>query len=696
GKLLLHAASEALCQADLNAANAPKSLEIVLGTSAGAMIHGEHFYQRATRAAGSRRGQLALAIDYLIPQQAGLLARAFGLTAPTTVISNACASGANALGHAYDLIRGGRCEMAIAGGYDALSQMVYAGFDSLKALSRTQPRPFDAHRDGLALGEGAAIFVLERRAHAVARGVPILATVAGYGVATDSHHLTQPNPAGIAALQSMRMACGQAGLEPHHIQYINSHGTGTPLNDPAEAAAIAAWAGNAAPAIAVSSTKGAIGHLLGGAGAVESAICVIAMSEGFLPATANVTTPDTCCTFDLVTEPRPAALQTSLSNSFGFGGSNATLVFQRGQRRNGQRISLENGESRRPLIITGVGAVSPAGWGMDALVTALKEQQALPETLLDPPAAAAGGLRSHRVLAVPRPVPDRVLAGHPRLRRASRLSLFAAAAALEALGPERIAAVQAGTLRAGLIYTVLNGGISYCARFYGEVMENPATASPILFPETVFNAPASHLAAYLGITGPCNSLVGDSAQFLAAIDMAALWLDQGSIDLCLVVGTEEHDWLAAAAIDLLQLGVPVAEGAACLVIEPDRPHTSGVLIERRATHHPIATFSQRPQAAAAARAALGPIGPSALLVDDCCGHAATDAATNEAWSHWNGARLSPASVLGHGLSAAAAWQCVAACQSVLTGAVTEAVVATTGVCQRAAALHLRSSIGAGR
>jgi hypothetical protein len=178
--------------------------------------------------------------------------------------------------------------------------------------------------------------------------------------------------------------------------------------------------------------------------------------------------------------------------------------------------------------------------------------------------------------------------------------------------------------------------------------------------------------------------------------MAALWLDQGSIDLCLVVGTEEHDWLAAAAIDLLQLGVPVAEGAACLVIEPDRPHTSGVLIERRATHHPIATFSQRPQAAAAARAALGPIGPSALLVDDCCGHAATDAATNEAWSHWNGARLSPASVLGHGLSAAAAWQCVAACQSVLTGAVTEAVVATTGVCQRAAALHLRSSIGAGR
>ena len=696
GKMLLHAASEALERARLSTALAPASLEIVLGTSAGAMTHGEAFYRQATQG-GSRRGQVALAIDYLIPQQAGLLARAFDLTAPTTVISNACASGASALGHAYHLIRCGRSEMVIAGGYDALCQMVYAGFDSLKALSRTLPKPFDAHRDGLALGEGAAVFVLERRPHAVARGAEILATLSGYGVATDCHHLTQPNPAGLAALHSMTMACGEAGLEPREIQYLNSHGTGTPLNDPAEAAAIAAWAGEAASTLAVSSTKGAIGHLLGGAGAVEAAVCLMAMSESFLPATANVTAPDPCCGFELVTRPRPANLHTTLSNSFGFGGSNATLVFQRDANdgHRAQHCSGMGSDSHRPalqirpLAITGIGAVSPAGWGVAALVAALAARRPLPESLLPPPTALANNLRPYAVRAVPRPVPDRALAGHPRMRRATPVALFAAAAALEALGPERVAAVQSGTLRAGLIYTLLNGGVSYSGRFFGEVLANPATASPILFPETVFNAPASHLAAYLGINGPSCSLVGDSAQFLAAIDMAALWLELGHIDLCLVVGAEEHDWLAAAAIDLLELGVPVAEGAACLVIEPGRSNTSGIAIQSLSTRHPLAAFAQRPQAAAAARAALGPLNPAALLVDDCCGHRASDAATARAWPDWSGPRLSPAPILGHGLSAAAAWQCVAACHSLHSGTAAEAVVATTGINQRAAALHLR-------
>ena len=691
-KLLLHAASEALHQARLTSANAPATLEIVLGTSAGAMTHGEEYYRQATQATGSRRGQLTLALDYLIPQQAGLLARAFALDAPTTVISNACASGGNALGHAYQLIRSGRSEMVIAGGYDALCQLVYAGFDSLKALSRTLPKPFDAHRDGLALGEGAAVFVLESRAHAMAHGAEIIATVAGYGAATDCHHLTQPNPAGLAALQSMRMACRDAGLEPRDIQYINSHGTGTPLNDPAEAAAIAAWAGQDTPRIAVSSTKGAIGHLLGGAGAVEAAICLIAMRDGFLPATANLTTPDPCCTFDLVTRPRPATLHATLSNSFGFGGSNATLVFARGdgvRAAASQPRSAGHGPPPPGNVITGMGAVSPAGWGMAALVAALDARQPLAVTLLEPPKSPARSARSFPARAVPRPVPDRALAGHPRMRRATPVALFAAAAALEALGPERVATVQSGALRAGLIYTLLNGGVSHCGRFFAGVLENPATASPILFPETVFNAPASHLAAYLGITGPCATLVGDSAQFLAAIDMAALWLELGHVDLCLVIGADEHDWLAAAAIDLFKLGLPAAEGAACLVIERGGPNTPGVAIQTLATRHPLAAYPRRPHAAAAARAALGSIGPAALLVDDCCGHPVSDAATTGAWADWSGPRVSPAPILGYGLSAASAWQCVAACHSLIAGAAAEAVVATTGHHQRAAAMHLR-------
>ncbi|MEI6606911.1 MAG: beta-ketoacyl-[acyl-carrier-protein] synthase family protein [Verrucomicrobiota bacterium] len=685
-KLLLHAAGEALAQARLTSANAPASLEIVLGTSAGAMAHGEEFYRSVTGASRSHRGQLALAIEYQVPVQAGLLAQAFALAAPTTVISNACASGANALGHAYQLIRAGRSEMVIAGGYDALCQLVYAGFDSLKALSRTLPRPFDAQRDGLALGEGAAVLVLETRAHAVARGAEILAVVAGYGMANDCHHLTQPHPQGLAAVASMCMACSDAGLAPQQIQYLNSHGTGTPLNDPAEAAAITAWAGEASARIAVSSTKGAIGHLLGGAGAVEAAICLMAMREGFLPATANVTTPDPCCTFDLVTQPRAAVSDASLSNSFGFGGSNASLVFRRSDFGNAPLPPVFRASA---LAITGIGAVSPAGWGVAALMAALESGKIPPDTCLVPPPGAAQGAASQRVRAVPRPAPDRALAGHPRLRRATPVSLFAAAAGLEALGPERAAGVTAGTLRAGLIYTLLNGGVSYCGRFFGEVMANPATASPILFPETVFNAPASHLASALNITGPCASLVGDSAQFLAAIDMAALWLELNLIDLVVLVGAEENDWLPASAVALLKLGVPLAEGAAAIVVERAVPGAPGIAIRSLSTRHPVFTFPQRKPAAAAARMALGPLDPATLLVDDGCGHQSSDAATALAWADWSGPRLSPAGVLGHGLSAGGAWQVVAACHRLQAGAAASAVVATTGVTQRAAALHLQ-------
>ncbi|MEI7908125.1 MAG: beta-ketoacyl-[acyl-carrier-protein] synthase family protein [Verrucomicrobiota bacterium] len=686
-KLLLHAAGEALGQARVTAANAPDSLEIVLGTSAGAMAHGEEFYRRVTRGGSFRRGQLTLAIEYQVPVQAGLLARAFALAAPTTVISNACASGANALGHAYQLIRAGRSEMVIAGGYDALSQLVYAGFDSLKALSLTLPKPFDAHRDGLALGEGAAVLVLESRAHAVARGAKILAVVAGYGMANDCHHLTQPHPAGVAALASMRMACAAAGVAPHDIEYLNSHGTGTPLNDPAEAAAIASWAGEATARIAVSSTKGAIGHLLGGAGAVEAAICLMAMGDGFLPATAHVTAPDPCCGFDLVTRPREAAPRTALSNSFGFGGSNASLVLRCDDLPPAPVVG--HCAPARPLAITGIGAVSPAGWGVAALMDAIATGQVPPAIWLDPPPGAAPGAGSQQVRAVPRPLPDRALAGHPRLRRATPLALFAAAAGLEALGPERAAAVRAGTLRAGLIYTLLNGGVSYCGRFFGEVLANPATASPILFPETVFNAPASHLAAALNITGPCASLVGDSAQFLAAIDVASLWLEQDLVDLVVVIGAEEHDWLSATAAALLKLGLPLAEGAAAIVVTHAAPNAPGVAIRGLATRHPVLTFADRAPAASAARNALAALDPATLLVDDCCGHPASDAATARTWADWPGPRLSPGLVLGHGLSAAGAWQVVAACHQLQAGTAAAAVVATAGVTQRAAALHLQ-------
>ncbi|MBX7209512.1 MAG: beta-ketoacyl-[acyl-carrier-protein] synthase family protein [Verrucomicrobiaceae bacterium] len=326
--LLLHAGMEAARQAAWHDTEG-ESIPISLGTSAGAMALGEKYFRSKSCHPAQKKALAGLVTGYLPHTQAQLLADATGISGPVSIIANACASGANAIGHAFHLVKWGRARRAFCGGYDAIAELVFAGFDSLQALSTTTPRPFDATRDGLALGEGAAMLTLERLDDALARGATILGEAAGYGASTDLHHLTQPHPQGDAALRSMTEACAEAGVQPGEIGYLNSHGTGTPLNDAAEGLAIQRWAGDAVARVRVSSTKGSIGHLLGGAGAVEAVICLMAMRGGWLPPNVPVAQPDPVCTFDLVQSPRDAQLDCTLTNSFGFGGANATLVFRR-------------------------------------------------------------------------------------------------------------------------------------------------------------------------------------------------------------------------------------------------------------------------------------------------------------------------------------------------------------------------------
>ncbi len=194
-------------------------------------------------------------MHYQVQQQGLDLCNAFGFHGPITTISNACASGANAIGHAFEMLRSGRAEKVLTGGYDALCQLTFAGFDSLQALSPTPCRPFDAQRDGLTLGEGAAVLTLETLEHARNRDAEILGEITGYGATTDTHHLTQPHPEGNAALAAMTAACACAKISPEQIDYVNAHGTATPQNDATEAAAINRWAGARAKNLPVSSTK---------------------------------------------------------------------------------------------------------------------------------------------------------------------------------------------------------------------------------------------------------------------------------------------------------------------------------------------------------------------------------------------------------------------------------------------------------
>ena len=325
-RLLLFAADEAWGQAGwLPGDNLPQ----VIGTTSGGMSLGQDYLRQTIASPGARRRQPARVVHYQAQLPPLYLCDAFGFTGSVTVIANACASGANAIGHAFELVRDGLAERVFTGGYDALCQLTFAGFDSLQALSPTPCRPFEAQRDGLSLGEGAAMLALESLDHARSRGAEILGEIIGYGATTDIHHLTQPHPLGNAACAAMAAACASAGLKPAQVDYVNAHGTATPQNDATEAAAINRWAGARAATLPVSSTKASTGHLLGAAGAVEAVVCLMALREQWLPPQRNCGTVDPACQFQIVREPTHAKLEVALSNSFGFGGANATLALRR-------------------------------------------------------------------------------------------------------------------------------------------------------------------------------------------------------------------------------------------------------------------------------------------------------------------------------------------------------------------------------
>jgi 3-oxoacyl-[acyl-carrier-protein] synthase II len=325
-RMLLHAAHEAWTQAGWEPA---ENLPVVLGTTSGGMSLGEKYLQQAIVSPLVKGRQATRVVHYQVQQQGLNLCNAFGFQGPLISISNACASGANAIGHAWEMLRDGRAEKVLAGGYDVLCQLTFAGFDSLQALSTTPCRPFDAQRDGLTLGEGAAILTLETLAHAQKRDAEILGEIIGYGTATDTYHLTQPHPEGKAALAAMTAACMSANISPAQIDYVNAHGTATTHNDATEAAAINSWAGEHANTLRVSSTKAVSGHLLGAAGAIEAVVCLMTLRGQWLPPQTAIGVADPTCRFQIVREPVEVKIEMALSNSFGFGGANATLIFRR-------------------------------------------------------------------------------------------------------------------------------------------------------------------------------------------------------------------------------------------------------------------------------------------------------------------------------------------------------------------------------
>mgnify|MGYP001302788395 CR=1 FL=1 len=334
----IKATHEALTDSGVSIDDEDKSrFGVIIGAGIGGLRVIEQQHSQLINGGPSRVSPML--IPMLIPDMAaGQVAIAFGLRGPNFATVSACASGAHAIAVACDLLRNGKMEIAIAGGTEScITPLGLAGFCSMKALSErnNEPqkasRPFDANRDGFVMGEGCGIIVMETLEHALRRNSRIYARLLGYGMSCDAYHITAPDPEGTGPSLCMKYALEDAGIKPEQVNYINAHGTSTPLNDKSETIAIKKVFGDYAYKIPISSNKSMIGHLLGAAGAVEIINTILTMNHGIIPPTINYEVPDPDCDLDYVPNSARVSdnLEIAISNSFGFGGHNICLIVQK-------------------------------------------------------------------------------------------------------------------------------------------------------------------------------------------------------------------------------------------------------------------------------------------------------------------------------------------------------------------------------
>lgn len=332
------------------------------------------------------------------------------------------------------------------------------------------------------------------------------------------------------------------------------------------------------------------------------------------------------------------------------------------------------------IKVTGWGAVSPAGWGVQPMRQACETNSPCPATNVDHP----GYPDCITVRRVPRPSPRPAFMAHPRLRRSSSISIHSAAASLEALGPQ-LELIQTNQRRLGIVFTSLTGCVSYSRRFYSEVLDDPSTASPIVFPETVFNAPASHLATYLNSNAINYTIIGDPGSFLQGIALASEWLADDRIDVCLVIGAEELDWLVAGAQHLFHPDVLVSEGAGALALERSSDSETSVHLDCITAPVLYTTLTPQPIAAAKIQETIATASDQTTLFDSLTGVPRVDQAESRAWADWPGSRMSVKPILGESFAAGSAWQCVMAADQLSRGLQPRAIINVVGCNQQAIA-----------
>jgi 3-oxoacyl-[acyl-carrier-protein] synthase II len=497
----VRAAEEAMRNCGVTVGQVPaERWGVVIGTCNAGLLAGEEWWVKRARGEQADPRLVLLVTPQAIAEA---LSGAFDLEGPVLSVDTACAASANAVGYASALVRDGQADAVLTGGCDALSDILVAGFNSLESLSPEPARPYSIDRTGLSLGEGSGMLVLMEESVARAHGAPILAEVIGYGLSADGYHPTAPHPEGRGASRAIKTALKQAGVAAGDVGYVNSHGTGTAKNDPAETAATKVGLGDeAAYKVAVSSTKSMIGHLLGGAGAAEAIVTVKALEDQVLPPTASFTQPDPECDLDYVPNtPREAKLDVALSNNFAFGGANASVLFARA----GARPEPPPTPDTDRAVITGLAALTTAGTDLDALWGAYVSGR---DCTVTEDGAALGRVEL---------TASDFLAPKER-KRVDRLGVFSIISARLALQDAGIELDDENRTRVGSILGTGVGPMESMVDFaIGVIEEGASGANPAIFPNTVYNAATGQVAIKVGTTGPTSTVTAGHAAGLSAL-----------------------------------------------------------------------------------------------------------------------------------------------------------------------------------
>jgi 3-oxoacyl-[acyl-carrier-protein] synthase II len=579
-------------------------------------------------------------LDFPLAVSVERVARALGNVAPLATVCSACSSGAVAIALGASWLLSGRASRVLAGGVDGLCQLTFTGFSALGAMDPEPCRPFDAGRAGLTLGEGAGCLVLELESSARARGVPIIAFLSGWAVASEAHHVTHPEPSGARAARVLSDAMLTAGLGTSEIDYVNAHGTGTVQNDAMEARALTRVFGADVGQVWVSSSKAQIGHTLGAAGAIEAAMTALSVSRGLLPPTAGLERPEEPALRHVLAPNQSATLRAALSSSFGFGGACAVLAFEPPSaepRLLSRKLTTE-------LVISGAASYGPAG--------------------------ISSGVQSRRYLSDAEPeragLPDPLTLLDPeRSRRFSRASAIVIATAESALRDAHLQAAETGFVVGSAF-----GDVERSVRFLQKVLgQGPKFASPAEFPQLIASTGSGNASIYLGLTGPCLSVSEFGTSGQSAVSVAISLLELGLAPALLAGAAEARDSIVDA---VLGDDGSRSEGGGFVVLE----ESSTVLARGRVPLAVVAEHHALRSAPEAAFAAL-PVPPATACI--VAGFLPSALAGVLKRSAWRDVRLCslPATLGQH--EAIGATALAVAVAEVASGAAEQALVVTADV-----------------